>query len=52
MVVRERLEVYREPSPDGYRLARSYRRGERVSPLFAPDFEVEVDAILAPAEGA
>lgn len=49
---RERLEVYREPSPDGYRLARSYRQGERVSPLFALDFEVEVDAILGPAEGA
>jgi Uma2 family endonuclease len=47
----ERLEVYREPMPEGFRLVRTYRRGERVSPLFAPDFEIEVDEILGPAEG-
>lgn len=44
----ERIEVYREPSTDGYQSIRFYRRGERLSPAFAPDLVVEVDAILGP----
>ena len=42
----ERLEVYRDPSPSGYRLVQVFGRGQQISPLFAPDFEVEVDEIL------
>ena len=45
----ERIEVYREPSPSGYRAMRTYERGETLSPAFAPDLVVEVDAILGPA---
>jgi Uma2 family endonuclease len=46
----ERIEVYQEPSPDGYRVSRFYLRGERLSPAFAPDLTIEVDAILGPAD--
>jgi Uma2 family endonuclease len=46
----ERIEVYREPSAAGYRASRFYLRGERLSPDFAPDLTIEVDAILPPAE--
>jgi Uma2 family endonuclease len=49
----ERIEVYREPSTDGYHSIHLYGRGERLSPGFAPDIIVEVDAILGPpAESA
>ena len=44
----ERIEVYREPSPTGYRTMRIYERGESLSPVFAPDLVVAVDAILGP----
>lgn len=44
----ERIEVYREPSADGYHAIRIYGRGERLSPAFAPDLVIEVDAILGP----
>ena len=44
----ERIEVYREPSTDGYRSIHLYGRGERLSPAFAPDIVVEVDAIIGP----
>jgi Uma2 family endonuclease len=44
----ERIEVYREPSEAGYRAMRFYVRGEHLSPAFAPDMRVEVDAILGP----
>jgi Uma2 family endonuclease len=44
----ERIEVHQEPSPDGYRLVRAYGRGERLSPLFAPDLVVDVDEVLGP----
>ena len=46
----ERVEVFQEPSPDGYRASRFYLRGETLSPSFAPDLTIEVDAILGPAE--
>ena len=42
----ERVEIYREPSPTGYRVVRVFGRGELLTPMFAPDFTVEVDAIL------
>ena len=44
----ERIEVYREPSADGYRTSRYVLRGETVTPAFAPDMVIEVDAILGP----
>jgi Uma2 family endonuclease len=46
----DRIEVYREPSPIGYRSVRPYPRGERLSPAFASDLIVEVDAILGQPE--
>jgi Uma2 family endonuclease len=46
----ERVEVYREPSAAGYRSSRFYLRGESLSPIFAPDLTVAVDAILGPVE--
>jgi Uma2 family endonuclease len=48
----ERIEVYREPSEEGYREMRFHVRGERLSPLFAADLTVEVDAVLGPPEAA
>ena len=51
-LVADRLEVYRNPAPTGYRLVQVFGRGQRVSPLFAPDLAIEVDAILGPADGA
>jgi len=48
----QRIEVRREPSPDGYRLIRIAVRGQRIAPAFAPDFEIEVDAILGEPEDA
>ncbi|MDP8923009.1 MAG: Uma2 family endonuclease [Chloroflexota bacterium] len=42
----ERIEAHREPSPDGYRTVRLFMRGERLTPLFAPDLAVEVDGVL------
>jgi len=48
----ERIEVYREPSPTGYRAMHIYERGESLSPAFTPDLVVEVDAILGPPAAA
>jgi len=45
----ERVEVYREPSPSGYRLVQVFGRGQGMSPLFAPDLTIEVDAIFGSA---
>ena len=44
-----RIEVDREPSPDGYRTVRLFVRGERLTPAFAPDLVLDVDAILGQA---
>ncbi len=44
----ERVEVHRGPAPTGYRLVQVFRRGEQVSPAFAPDFSVGEDAMLGP----
>lgn len=48
----DRIEVYREPSEAGYRTMRLHLRGEQLSPHFAPDLTVDVDAILGPPEDA
>lgn len=40
------IEVYRDPSPQGYREVLTLRRGDRISPLAFPDLMIEVDAIL------
>ncbi len=49
-LVADRLAVYRDPSPTGYRTIRVCGRSEQVSPLFAPDVMIDVDAILGPAD--
>lgn len=43
---RERVEVHREPSPDGYRLVRTVRRGETLSPESLPDLTLQADDLL------
>jgi len=48
----ERIEVYSEPSESGYRAMHIYVRGESLSPLFAPDLTMQVDAVLGPPEAA
>jgi Uma2 family endonuclease len=40
------LEAHREPSEEGYRQVRRYRRGERVSPLAFLDVAISVDDLL------
>jgi Uma2 family endonuclease len=40
------LEVYREPTADGYTSMQKFERGEMVAPLAFPEFEVSVDLIL------
>ena len=40
------LEVYRFPTADGYTSMQKFERGEMVSPLAFPEFEVSVDFIL------
>ncbi len=40
------IEVYREPSPAGYKLLRKALPGETVSPLAFPDVVVAVDDII------
>jgi len=45
------VEVYREPTPDGYRQARRLGRGETLSPEALPDINLAVDDILGPAPG-
>lgn len=43
---KEILEVYRDPTPAGYRKVQRLRRGDRIAPLAFPDFEIEVASIL------
>jgi Uma2 family endonuclease len=40
------IEIYREPSPEGYRQVQTRRRGERLSPAAFPQFNLMVDAVL------
>jgi Uma2 family endonuclease len=41
------LEVYREPTANGYSLIQKFEGGEIISPLAFPDFEVSIDLILS-----
>jgi len=41
-----RIEVYREPRPDGYRTMTRYAPGETLSPLAFADVTLKVDEIL------
>ena len=45
-LVAECLEVYRQPTPNGYSLMQKFWRGEKVSPLAFPQLEVSLDFIL------
>ncbi|WP_293130901.1 Uma2 family endonuclease [Microcoleus sp. bin38.metabat.b11b12b14.051] len=40
------LEVYRNPTPNGYTSVQKIERGEQVSPLAFPEFAVSIDLIL------
>ena len=40
------LEVYRQPSPDGYQEVRKFRRGESLSVLAFPDINIVADEVL------
>jgi Uma2 family endonuclease len=40
------LEVYREPSPAGYKLLRKALPGEMVNPLAFPDVQVAVGDVI------
>jgi hypothetical protein len=46
-----KVEVYREPSPDGYRLIRISAPGESLSPLALPDISIDSGDVLGPAAG-
>ncbi len=48
-LVGERIEVYGEPSPHGYRVLRFFVRGEQLAPEFAPNLLIDVDTILGPS---
>jgi Uma2 family endonuclease len=41
----ESIEVYRDPSPEGYRQARQLRRSERIAPEAFPDVEIMTDDV-------
>jgi Uma2 family endonuclease len=40
------IEVHREPTPRGYRVVTTYRRGERVALLAFPDVTIAVDDVV------
>jgi Uma2 family endonuclease len=40
------LEVYREPTPDGYSLILKLRQCQEIAPIAFPDFAVSVSAVL------
>ncbi len=42
----EVIEVYRQPSAEGYREARQVRRGEALSPEAFPDLTLAADEVL------
>lgn len=48
-LVRESIEVYRRPSPEGYLEVRRTQRGEGLAPEAFPDLELSVDDVLGPA---
>ncbi|GIX47743.1 MAG: hypothetical protein KatS3mg131_1954 [Candidatus Tectimicrobiota bacterium] len=42
----ECVEVYRHPSPQGYQVVQTLRRGDTVAPLLLPELSLAVDALL------
>jgi Uma2 family endonuclease len=40
------VEVYREPNPEGFRLIRLLRQGDRITPEAFPDVEIAIDDVL------
>lgn len=40
------LEVYREPTPNGYRQVEKFQRGQSLSLQGFPDLNIQVDEIL------
>jgi len=42
----EHIEVYRRPTPQGYRERQTLRRGQRLTPQSLPDLELVVEAVL------
>jgi len=42
----DRIEVYRDPVRSRYRSVMLLRRGDTVSPIFAPDLVVDVSTVL------
>lgn len=44
----ETVEVYQQPSPEGYQQARRFQRGERLAPEALPELELSVDDMLEP----
>jgi Uma2 family endonuclease len=47
-LARATVRAYRDPTPTGYRTARTYRRGERLAPLAFPDLQLAVADIVGP----
>jgi Uma2 family endonuclease len=45
-LLEEHIEIYRHPTPQGYRSLHIAHRGETVSPTALPDLELSVDEIL------
>jgi Uma2 family endonuclease len=45
-LVKNCLEVYRQPGPNGYSLILKFWSGQQVAPLAFPEFVVSVDFIL------
>jgi Uma2 family endonuclease len=46
LIEADHVEVHREPGPTGYRVVRSVRRGEPLSPAAFPDLVLDVAALL------
>ncbi len=42
----EVVYVHREPSPDGYRVVQTFRRGDKLAPLAFPSREMDVSDLL------
>lgn len=42
----DRLEVFTDPAPEGYRKVRRLRRGDRLAPAAFPEVEFSVDEVL------
>lgn len=46
----DRLEVHRDPGPEGYRRVATVARGERVRALLVPELELDPVALLPPRD--